>query len=166
MSIFDKPNADRPKVSLRMTSLEMAVEAIALAGIAVNLLLFVVYWPKLPDTAVAAGAGVSRSTMFMLVTLLPFVVYISTTAMGFFPRLFSYPVKITTENAAREYGLAAGLLRVVKAEVVVGMLIVEWVFINISMGEDMTLSPPFMILFFGLLVLTILYFVYEMYKQK
>lgn len=80
--------------------------------------------------------------------------------------MFNYPVKITPDNAGREYRLAANMLRVVKAEVAVCMLIMEWVFINISIGEDMTLSPPFLVLFIGLLALTIVYFVYEMRKQK
>ena len=168
MAIFDKPNKDRPKVSHKLTPLEMAVEAGALIGIVANMLLFVYYWPKLPDVAAAGigNTGLSRSAMFSFVTLMPMVIYLGATVMGFFPRWYQYPVKITPENAAREYGLAANMLRVVKAEVVICMLIVEWVLINIGMGQDMTLSPPFMILFLGLLALTILFFIYEMQKQK
>jgi len=150
-----------------MTRLETVVEAGALAGIAINLILFVYYWPKMPDAAAGvASTGLNRSAMFTFVTLMPLIIYFGTTIMGLFPRLFNYPVKITAENAAREYRLAANMLRAVKAEVVVCMLIIEWVFINIGMGEDMTLSPPFMILFLGLLAATILYFVYEMYRHK
>jgi L-asparagine transporter-like permease len=80
--------------------------------------------------------------------------------------MFNYPVKITPENAGREYQLAANMLRVINAKVAVCMLIMEFVFINISMGEDMALSPPFLVLYIGLLTLTIVYFVYEMRKQK
>jgi hypothetical protein len=120
----------------------------------------------MPDAAGVASTGLNRSAMFTFVTLMPLIIYFGTTIMGLFPRLFNYPVKITAENAAREYRLAANMLRAVKAEVVVCMLIIEWVFINIGMGEDMTLSPPFMILFVGLLAATILYFVYEMYRHK
>jgi hypothetical protein len=94
------------------------------------------------------------------------IIYPGATLIGLYPRWFNYPVKITRENAAREYRVAANMLRVVKAEVVVCMLIIEWVFINISMGEDMTLSPPFMILFLGLLALTVLYFIYEMHGRN
>jgi hypothetical protein len=97
---------------------------------------------------------------------MPLIIYFGTTVMGLFPRLFNYPVKITPENAEREYRLAANMLRAVKVEVAVCMLIIEWVFINIGMGEDMTISPPFLILFLGLLAVTILYFVYEMHRHK
>jgi hypothetical protein len=166
MGLFDKP--DRPAAGLKMTSLEIVVEAGALAGIAANLILFVYYWPKLPYDATASRAsmGLNRSAMFTFVTMMPLIIYFGATVMGFFPRWFNYPVKITQENAAREYRLAANMLRVVKAEVAVCMLIIEWVFINIGMGEDMTISPPFMILFLGLLAMTILYFIYEMRRQK
>jgi hypothetical protein len=166
MGIFDKP--ERPVVRLKMTTLELVVEAVALAGIVANVILFIYYWPKLPDVAVAGfgSAGLSRSAMFSFVTLLPMIIYVGATLLGLFPSGFKYPVKITQDNAAREYRLAANMLRVIKAEVVVCMLILEWVFINIALGEDMTISLPFMILFFGLLALTILFFVYEMRKQK
>lgn len=166
MGIFDKP--ERPVVRLKMATLELVVEAVALAGIVANVILFLYYWPKLPDVAAAGigSAGLSRSAMFSFVTLLPMIIYVGATLLGLFPSSFKYPVKITQDNAAREYRLAADMLRVVKAEVVVCMLILEWVFINIAMGEEMTISPPFMVLFFGLLALTILFFVYEMHKQK
>jgi hypothetical protein len=166
MGIFDRPG--RPVAKIRMTKLELVVEAVALAGIVANVILFLYYWPKMPDVAVAStgSAGLSRSAMFSFVTLLPMIIYVGATLLGLFPSGFKYPVKITRDNAAREYRLAANILRVVKAEVVVCILILEWVFINIAMGEEMTISPPFMVLFLGLLALTILFFVYEMHKQK
>jgi hypothetical protein len=165
MGIFDKP--DRPAASLKMTRLEIVVEAGALAGIAANLILFAYYWPKLPDAAAGtASIGLNRSAMFTFVTLMPLIIYFGTTIMGLFPRWFNYPVKITPENAASEYRIAANMLRAVKAEVIVCMLIIEWVFINIGMGEDMSLSPPFLILFVGLLAMTILFFIYEMHRHK
>jgi hypothetical protein len=61
MAIFDKPTKDRPKVDLKTTWPELAVEALAQAGIAINLLLFVYYWPKLPEVATSvARTGLNR----------------------------------------------------------------------------------------------------------
>ncbi len=161
MGLFETPN--RPKVALPLKPLEIAAELFTLVCIVANLALFAHYWPLLPGMPTE---GINRLSLFLFVTLLPVVVYLGATIMGLFPRGFSYPVRITADNAAREYRLGANLLRAVKAEVALCMLDIEWVFINIGMGEDMSLSTEFIIVFLGMLVVTMLYFVYEMNRQK
>jgi len=165
MGIFDRP--DRPHVSLKMTPLEMLIEIAALAGISSNLILFAYYWPKLPDAAIGVtGGGLNQANIYIFVTMLPVIVYLVATLFGLFPRLFNYPVKITDENAPREYRLAANLMRYMKAEVALCILIIEWVFVQISMGEDMSFSPFFIPIFLGMLIVTLAYFLYEMFKQR
>ena len=161
MGLFETPY--RPKVAMPLKPLEIGVELFTLACIIANLALFAHYWPLLPG---APTEGINRLSLFLFVTLLPMVVYLGATVMGLFPRGFSYPVPITAENAAREYRLGTNMLRSVKAEVALCMLDVEWVFINIGMGEDMSLSTEFVIVFLGILVITILFFLYEMNRQK
>ncbi len=165
MGMFDRP--DRPRVSLKMTPLEKLIEIAALAGMVCNLIIFAYYWQKLPEaTAGAAGRGLNVSNIFVFVTMLPVIVYLGATLFGMFPRWFNYPVRITEENAPREYRLAANLMRYVKAEVILCMLIIEWVFVQIGMGEDMSFSPFFIPIFLGMLIVTLVYFIYEMFKRK
>lgn len=165
MGIFDRP--DRPRVSLKMTPREMLIEIAALAGMSCNLIIFAYYWPKLPDAAIGAtGGGLNQANIYIFVTMLPVIVYLVATLFGLFPRWFNYPVKITEENARREYTLAANLMRYMKAEVTLCMLIIEWVFVQISMGEDMSFSPFFIPIFIGMLIVTLTGFFYEMYRQR
>jgi hypothetical protein len=165
MGLFDRP--DRPHVSLKMTPLEMLIEIAALAGMALNLIIFAYYWPKLPDTAIGVtGGGLYQANIYIFVTMLPVIVYLVATLFGLFPRWFNYPVKISEENAPRQYRLAGNLMRYMKAEVTLCMLIIEWVFVQISMGEDMSFSPFFIPIFIGMLIVTLAYFFYEMYKQR
>lgn len=165
MGVFDRP--DRPHVSLKMTQLEMLVEIAALAGMVCNMIVFAYYWAKLPEAAMSAtGNGFNQANIFIFVTILPVTVYLGATLFGLFPRWFNYPVQITEANAPREYRLAANMMRYVKAEVILCMLIIEWVFVQIGMGEDMSFSPFFIPIFLGMLIVTLVYFLYEMFKQK
>jgi hypothetical protein len=68
MGIFDRP--DGPAASLTMMPREIVVEVGALAGIAAKLIIFLYYWPKLPDNAATgmASTGLNRSAMFTFVT--------------------------------------------------------------------------------------------------
>jgi hypothetical protein len=150
-----------------MTPFEMLLEIAALAGMACNLIIFAYYWPKLPYApAGTTPLAMGQMNIFIFVTILPVAVYLFATNFSIFPRLFNYPVPITDENAAREYRLAANMMRYVKAEVTLCMLIIEWVFVQIAMGEDMSFSPYFVPIFIGMLIITIAYFLYEMYKQR
>lgn len=163
--LFEKPV--RPEVGLKMSRFEWLLEIVALAGIAANLALLACFWPQMPETtATTTTPGMSRTGIFMFVTLLPVVACLGATLLGRFPKWFNYPVEITKENAAREYRLAADMLRVVKAEVVLGMLYVEWAFIQVALGNSASLTLEYLVVFLILLVATALYFIYQMIKQK
>jgi hypothetical protein len=151
-----------------MLPLEILVEIAAFAGLVINLAIFAYYWPKLPGAAAGAAglAGWNRANVFIFVTMLPMVIYLGASLMGMFPQWFNYPVRVTEENAPRLYRLAANMMRYVKAEVTLCMLIIEWVFVQIGMGEDMSFSPYFIPIFIGMLILTLVFFIYEMYRQK
>ncbi|MGA9141457.1 MAG: hypothetical protein WBZ29_14620 [Methanocella sp.] len=165
MGMFDRPY--RPRVSLKMTPLEKVIEIAALAGMVCNLIIFAYYWPKLPEAAAGvSGLSINQANIFIIVTMLPVIVYLGATLFGMFPKWFNYPVRITDTNAPRQYRLAANMMRYMKAEVTLCMLIIEWVFVQIGMGEDMSFSPFFIPIFIGMLIVTLAYFLFEMFKQK
>ncbi len=45
------------------------------------------------------------------------IIYVSLTVLWSFPRIYNYPVRITVENAARQYALAARLILLLKTEI-------------------------------------------------
>ena len=171
MGMFDRP--DRPKAVVKTTPWEMAVEVVALAALLLNIAIMAYFWSQLPyfipmqaSQGGLAVTGWSRTTALGVVTLLPLVIYAGTTLMGRFARWFSYPVPITAENAAREYRLAANLLRYIKAEVMVSMLYVEWVYIQIGLGNVASLHVLFLPALMAVLAITFAYFFFEMFRQK
>jgi hypothetical protein len=102
------------------------------------------YWPKLPEAAAGAfGLIMNQANIFVFVTMPPVIVYLVAMLFGIFPRWYKYPVRITDDNAPREYRLAANLMRYVKAEVTLCMAIIEWVFAQIATGENISFSPAF-----------------------
>lgn len=170
MSIFESPK--RPAVKLPLTRIEIGVELLALAAILLNILLEVAYWPQLPDQVLlntgATGAGTLGSTreIFLFLTIVAAFVYAGTTLMSLFPRWFNYPVQITEENAPGQYRNAANLMRSVKLEVMLGMLYVEWSFIQMGLGSHWTISSLFIPALLALLAATILYFVIQMFRLR
>lgn len=83
-----------------------------------------------------------------------------------FPRLYNYPVKITEENAQKQYLLARTLLRELKAAVLFLFLVIQW---NIfSMLKDPT--AQFGIVFYLILIFIvfapIVFYFYQAIKFK
>jgi hypothetical protein len=163
----------RPKIKQQLTQLDKVVEIIALAVLLINLGLIAYNWQSLPDTMPGLltpnGSDSNewgKTTMVAIVSGVPLVVYIGATLLSRFPQFMNYPVRITEENAAREYRNAASMARYVKAEVMIIMLFMEWTAIQMGLGNDASLPSMFMPASTGVLAITLGYYIYEMFHLK
>ena len=139
----------RPRIVVARTPLDWALEVVAAA------LLLTTIWTVwhamsiLPDRipthfnfqGEVDGYG-TKSTLLLL--LIPStVIYAGLTALRSFPRIYNYPVRITPENAPRQYALAVRMMLVLKME----MMALFWA-VDTAIVESATrgggLSPFFL----------------------
>jgi hypothetical protein len=111
-------------------------------------------------------SGWSKTTMLAVVSGVPLVIYVGATLLSRFPQFMNYPVRITEENADREYRNAASMVRYVKAEVMIIMLFVAWTAIQMGLGNTTSLPSVFVSMCGAILAITIVYYVYEMFHLK
>lgn len=85
-----------------------------------------------------------------------------------FPHLFNYPVKVTSQNAHRLYGLATRMLRILNLTVVAMLLGLQGTIFQSFLKHH--IDPSFISIFLiGLPLLSlviVVYFIIKMYKQK
>lgn len=116
------PN-QRPVISLGFSPALVAVELAGAIAILVSILLIVQFWAVLPDRipihfglgGLADGWG-DKATIWMMPAVAA-IIFGVLTAVSRYPHTFNYPVRITAENARRQYLLARSLVAWLKAEI-------------------------------------------------
>jgi uncharacterized membrane protein len=118
----NSPNP-RPVISLRLSPLLIAGEVAAAIGILLAVLIIVHFWAVLPDR-IPIHFGFSgqpdawgNKVMIWLLPAVAAIIFVLLAAVSRYPHTFNYTVRITDENAERQYLLARSLLVWLKAEV-------------------------------------------------
>lgn len=116
------PN-QRPIISLGLSPVLVAVELFGAIAILLAVLLIVKFWAVLPDRIpIHFGLGGlpdawGDKVTIWLVPAVAAIIFAVLTAVSRYPHTFNYPVRITSENAHRQYLLGRGLLAWLKAEI-------------------------------------------------
>jgi|APTNR8051073442_1049403.scaffolds.fasta_scaffold00661_7 uncharacterized membrane protein len=140
-------------VESEKTNLERVCEILALTGLALFILLIAAYWSKLPanipihfNLAGKADGWGSKATILVLPGIALFI-YATMTLASQFSKHINYPVRITPENAERQYRLARHLLAVMKVAVIWGLLGLTWLILRTALSEGAQLGswPAFVL---------------------
>ncbi|MBD1884307.1 DUF1648 domain-containing protein [Microcoleus vaginatus] len=116
------PN-QRPIISLGLSPVLVAVELFGAIAILLAVLLIVKFWAVLPDRIpIHFGLGGlpdawGDKVTIWIVPAVAAIIFAVLTAVSRYPHTFNYPVRITSENAHRQYLLGRGLLAWLKAEI-------------------------------------------------
>ena len=146
------PN-QRPVISLGLSPADLAVELAGAIAILVSILPIVQFWAVLPDRIpIHFGLGGQPDTWGDKVTIwivpaVAAIIFVVLTAVSRYPHTFNYPVRITQENARRQYLLARSLLVWLKAEICWLFAFIVRQQILVALGNAQTLSVE---LVFGL----------------
>ena len=146
------PN-QRPVISLGLSPALLAVELAGAIAILVSILPIVQFWGVLPDRIpIHFGLGGQPDTWGDKVTIwivpaVAAIIFVVLTAVSRYPHTFNYPVRITQENARRQYLLARSLLVWLKAEICWLFAFIVRQQILVALGNAQTLSVE---LVFGL----------------
>lgn len=163
---------NRPKIELEWTTYDRILEGLAFVGLLFLVLLPMVYYSELPDTipkhfnARGEADGYGHKATIWVVPFLGLALYILLSVLNQRPHIFNYAVRITPENAERQYRMATRLLRSLKLALVLIFTYLVWGIIQGARTGREGLSPNFvLIVIFGLSLLTIGYMIQSFRKE-
>jgi uncharacterized membrane protein len=129
---------NQPRLKIDWTPVDWIVEGLAIGGLLTLLGTVIYFFPKLPETIPTHfnGSGQpddygSKSFFWMLPGIGLFI-YILLTFINLIPHQFNYLVKITPENALKQYTMGTRFIRYIK------MLII-WMFFYINFSIIQTI---------------------------
>lgn len=147
---------DRPKIKLEFQSIDSILEAVAALSLVALLLLPFLNYGQMPDEipthfnvkGVPDGFG-GKGTIWLLPGL-GLIFYIGFLILNRYPHTFNYPVKITPDNALKQYTLATRIIRGMKAVVILLFAILTHGAINVALGKSSNLGSHFILLIVAL----------------
>jgi len=124
-------NEKKPKLDIPYTALERVVQVLPLIAIAWSIVYLIVQWPELPSRIPAHFNGkgeIDRWGSKWELIILPaigIVLYAGLAVLSRFPHVYNYPVRITEENAPRQYALARKMIGWLNLEIVAIFLYIQ-----------------------------------------
>jgi uncharacterized membrane protein len=158
--------ADRPLVKPEMMPIDWLLETAALLGILISLGFVIYQYPRLPEIIPSHfnGAGIpddyaSKSSIWLLTGIAVFI-YALLSLIVLIPHQFNYTVKITPENALRQYSLAMRLVRYLKVAIVWLFFYIGYATVRVVAKLDPGLGKWFLpVVFAGILVPVVIYLI-------
>nr|MBN2277077.1 DUF1648 domain-containing protein [candidate division Zixibacteria bacterium] len=150
---------ERPIIRIPLTKTEIIFEMISLAGLFVNVFLIAYYWSGLPER-VPGHFGIngrpdmwSGKASLIILPVVSIFLYALLTLVRRKPQGINYLVKITGDNAEKQYRLVRRFLSVIKIEIIWVFAFINWIAIKVAFGQCNGLGilflPLFLILVFG-----------------
>lgn len=160
---------NQPKITISKTPLHQFFNTLALVGLVGFVIYFLLEWPGLPDPIPRhfnhlgePDAYGSKYTMLLL-PLLGIGCYVMFNYLYKRPHSFNYPVKITEQNAERQYTLALEMMSALNAGIILAFFYISWRIVAVVNQEANGLDSWFLPLF---LVITLLPIVVYLVKAK
>ena len=158
--------ANRPTERPGMAAVDWLLEAAALLGILIFLGFVIYHYPRLPEVIPSHfnGAGLpddysSKSSIWFLTGIAVFI-YVMLSLIVLIPHQFNYTVKITQENALRQYTLAIRLVRYLKVAIIWLFFYIGYATIRVVAKLDSGLGIWFLpVVLAGMLVPVIIYLI-------
>ncbi len=162
----------RPKIKIFLTLKDKVVEVL-------SFLLLVAFWGfifshyrSLPETlpthfkanGTADGYG-PKWTLFLL-PILSLFFYIGLTFAARYPHKFNYMIKITENNAAKQYGIATQMLRFMKLCLILVFFAIDYKTVHDATTTLPNLGGWFMFLVMSLIFVPIFYFLIQFSKNS
>ncbi len=117
---FRQDKKNRPRLKIEPENTDRLLEAMGAFVVVYMWILTIMYYQDLPDT-IPVHFNIKgepdrfggRQTL-LFIPGISTLIYIMLTVMNKFPHVFNYPVKITEENAPRQYRYATRMVRYMK----------------------------------------------------
>lgn len=162
----------RPKIHMKISKAEVVFEIIAIVSIIISWWYLITMWDKMPNVVPTHfnfkgevnGYG-SKNSLFIL-PIMSVIMFIAFNILSMFPHIFNYPIKITMENAKRQYANARLLLIVIMAEINVIFLYLQWGSIYSAITPSAGTQVQFMPIGIFIIIATVIVFISKMKKSQ
>jgi len=161
----------RPRIKLKHTTTDKAIEVIACFSLLVVWGLIVINYNNLPDIIPIHFNGSGEADRFegkkniWNLPIVASVFYVVLSLLNRFPHVFNYPTKITKENVLRQYTNATRLIRSIKLIFIVLFGLIEFKTIQIAKGQAEGLGTWFFPFVLATVFIPILYFYRKLTKR-
>ena len=130
------------------------------------------YFPQLPDTIPShyteSGQPDDYSTKSTFLTLpaIAVFIYVLLSLIVLIPQQFNYSVKITPEDALRQYKLATRLIRYLKAAIIWMFFYISFSTIRVVTKADTGLGLWFLPIILGGILVPLIIYLFVAYKNR
>ena len=153
---------NRPVVRPEMGPVDWVLEAVAIIGLMV-LLGYVIYqYPRLPETIPSHfdGTGApdeySSKSSFLFLPGIDIFIFIFLSLIVLVPHRFNFTVKITPENALRQYAIACRLIRYLKGAVIWIFFYISYATVRVVAKQDAGLGLWFIPVILGFVIIPLI----------
>jgi uncharacterized membrane protein len=167
-----KNESVRPKIKLKRTSFDWALEFVAFAFLVTLISLPLIHLKDLPETipvhfnATGQPDGYGNRSSLWILPLTGTFMYLMFTILEGFPQIYNYPVQITPENAVTQYRLATRLMRFLKTIILVTFSIISFQTIKTATRGAAGLGKVFLPVFLLLTFIPIIIYVVQSLNNR
>ncbi|HZK48649.1 MAG TPA: DUF1648 domain-containing protein [Thermoleophilia bacterium] len=131
----------RPRVPTERGGMWKVIEALALTGTIATVVIAGAAWTSLPARIPTHFGGDGTPDgwggrwALLVMPVVGVVMYAGLTILERYPHIYNYPVRITEENAGRQYRLAVDLITLLKLEMVWMFATLTWGTVRVARGD-------------------------------
>jgi uncharacterized membrane protein len=162
----------RPKTELEITSLDKILEVAGWLALAVLWGYTLNNYSHLPETipthfnALGEVDSYGGKATILILPILGTVLIIGMSVLNKFPHVFNFPVKITPENASKQYTMATRMIRYLKFAIALIFIMIQWAVMSAVNGGTGGPGIWLLPLTLAILFIPLGYFIYKSFKAK
>ena len=162
----------RDKFDMQSDYADYILELIGMIALAGLLILPLLYFGDLPEKMpqhfgiYGQPDAYGSKAMIWLLPLVGLILYSGLTILNKYPHVFNYPVRITEENAVRQYKVATKLVRSLKVVVACLFCYLNYSTIQIAFGKQFGLGTGFLLILIAGMFSIIGIYIYWVYKNR
>jgi uncharacterized membrane protein len=161
---------NRPTLKIALTSADKLMETLGWVAVLAIWILTITNYSNLPDTipthfnASGEPDGFGGKATILTLPIVSSVLFIGMTILNKYPHLFNYPIKMTADQALKQYTNATRLVSYLKLSIVVifGLIVLQT--IRKVNSEADGLGEWFLPLTLGLIFIPMGYFIFKSFQ--
>ncbi len=165
MSVKQNNLNKRPRIKPVLTTTDRLVETIGWLVLLATWILILRNYAELPGSipihfdATGQPDAYGDKGNILIPPLIAVILYAGLTLLNKFPHLFNYPVKITVDNAARQYRMATRMIRYLKLIVVLIFGILSMRTLQLATGNSEGLGRWLLPIILAVIFIPLIYYI-------